>query len=557
MASEAAEPPLSPSPEQEAFELSTTVDPSYIIQLIRQLLPPAHSKESVRQLKRKHAKDVTEGDVHEIRDSEELASEQREDKSSCLTEASMELDRHNMHIQTNTCENLKTIGVPSQRVSEGPQSTSNENEALVGGQNEEALPCKEEDHVPHAPLGSTGGGRDTEEQREEAGCMLWDLAATQSHAEFMVNNHILDVLLAILSVPHSDRLREICLGITGNLACHAEPVKAIVQTSGLPTKIVQSLLVDDAPSLSEACRLLSASLHSEEVDSWIKAIDSREILERVMWIAANTMNSLLLEKSTELLLAMVDCQGSTSSVLLSSLVHLGLPAVLTDLLASEISALNEGTCSHGNVVLDTVLQIAEALSLSDDVAGQLADNLKLYTLACQVIQLSGKEEVGPAGITATVLIANLLAEKEDLFNEVAEDVVLMEQLLELLPSAGDDPGVRNALWSILGRFSNAHTAAYRKGTSATTEVTLTFAHGSKILLEDLQDHGDIEDPEEAETSRGYTAKLDTVDSVVHIMEDWIASHEFKAETSRGYTAKLDTVDSVVHIMEDWIASHEF
>lgn len=43
-------------------------------------------------------------------------------------------------------------------------------------------------------------------------------------------------------------------------------------------------------------RLLSASLHSEQVDSWIKVIDSREVLERVMWIAANTMNSLLLEK---------------------------------------------------------------------------------------------------------------------------------------------------------------------------------------------------------------------------------------------------------------------
>ena len=31
----------------------------------------------------------------------------------------------------------------------------------------------------------------TEEQREEAGCMLWDLAATQSHAEFMVINYLI------------------------------------------------------------------------------------------------------------------------------------------------------------------------------------------------------------------------------------------------------------------------------------------------------------------------------------------------------------------------------
>ena len=43
-------------------------------------------------------------------------------------------------------------------------------------------------------------------------------------------------------------------------------------------------------------RLLSASLHSGEVDSWVKVIDSRDVLQRVMWIAANTMNLQLLEK---------------------------------------------------------------------------------------------------------------------------------------------------------------------------------------------------------------------------------------------------------------------
>lgn len=89
-------------------------------------------------------------------------------------------------------------------------------------------------------------------------------------------------------------------------------------------------------------------------------------------------------------------------------------------------------------------------------------------------------------------------------------MVLMKQLLELLPSASDDPGARNALWSILGRLSLAHVAAHKKGTSATPEVSLAFAHGSKILLEDLQDHQDMEDPDEAETARGYTAKLETV-----------------------------------------------
>jgi len=46
-----------------------------------------------------------------------------------------------------------------------------------------------------------------------------------------------------------------------------------------------------------------------------------------------------------------------------------------------------------DAVLDIVLQIAEALSLSDEFASQLASNQKLFSLACQVIHLSHKDEV--------------------------------------------------------------------------------------------------------------------------------------------------------------------
>lgn len=46
-----------------------------------------------------------------------------------------------------------------------------------------------------------------------------------------------------------------------------------------------------------------------------------------------------------------------------------------------------------DAVLDIVLQIAEALSLSDEFATRLASNKKLFSLACQVIRLSHKDEV--------------------------------------------------------------------------------------------------------------------------------------------------------------------
>ncbi|KAH7287466.1 hypothetical protein KP509_32G057200 [Ceratopteris richardii] len=514
MASEAAEPPVGSSPEQQeeielfTSELSTTVDPSFIIHLIRQLLTSNVDHTLVKQPDQEH-------EAAPVRSPVDGGKERKEGAQQCDSEALFS-SKASKDIEPCKHEGLQVhANSPSVLHQEGrtqverAQLSLENNEALENGNIVKGSASSKDEC---SPSGSQAVCTMPDEQREEAGCMLWDLAATQSHAEFMVKHHVLEVLQTILGTPHSDRLREICLGILGNLACHAEPVKAIVETSGLPTEIIQTLFVDDAPSLSEACRLLSASLHSDQVDSWVKAIESPEVLERVIWIAANTMNSLLLEKSTELLLAMVDCQGSTTSILVSSLVKLGLPAVLTELLASELSAFKDGICSHGNVVLDTLLQIAEALSLCDEAAGKLAENSKLFALACEVIKVSGKEEVGPAGITATVLVANLLAEREDLVCDIFQDVHFVKQLLELLPSAADDPGARNAFWSILETLIFEITSN-ATGYTLSTEVSLVFAHGSRVLLEDLQEHQDIDDHRDVAASRGFTSKLETVSKV--------------------------------------------
>ncbi|CAH8320175.1 unnamed protein product [Eruca vesicaria subsp. sativa] len=73
---------------------------------------------------------------------------------------------------------------------------------------------------------------------EDHGCVLWDLAASSTHAELMVQNLILQVLHANLLVTTSSRIREICLGIIGNLACHEGLLKHIESTSGLVNILV-------------------------------------------------------------------------------------------------------------------------------------------------------------------------------------------------------------------------------------------------------------------------------------------------------------------------------
>ncbi|KAH9298380.1 hypothetical protein KI387_030062, partial [Taxus chinensis] len=281
--------------------------------------------------------------------------------------------------------------------------------------------------------------------------------------------------------------------------------------------------------------LLSAGLHSEEANSWAEALKPEQILRRVMWIAANTMNSQLLQKSTELLLAMVDSQKEAALTLIPPLVYLGLPELLTDLLTCEITAITEGIPAHGDVVLDTILQIGEALSLADKHSQELASDKKLFGLACKVIKISGKDEVGPPGITAAVLVANLLAEEEKLIDEILYDAKFLQNLLQLLPSASDDPGARNALWSVLGRmFDGLETSQEMQASKR--ELVSVLVSQSDLIAEDLDDHREEDTGEDekihfskqsdiATFNKRFKAKIGTVSKMIHVLDDWIKTEE--------------------------------
>ncbi|GLJ12011.1 hypothetical protein SUGI_0181970 [Cryptomeria japonica] len=523
----------SPNPNSQNFETSSLVDPSYIIYLIRQLLPNGAGM--------KHEAQQDRNDINSEKDSNSL--ERVHDKYYLDANGNTEITDTDSAVpsscnhQDNVSKENSTGREINQRktqvvdVFDAMQAVDNH---LVSDERKnidcklevaEALEDEREDIEPKVQ----------EDPQEEAGCVLWDLAANPSHAEFMVENHVLDVLVAMLRISVPDRMREICLGIMGNLACHAVPERAMVTTNGLVQIVVQQLFLNDSPSLSEICRLLSAGLHSEEAISWAEALEPEQILQRIMWIAANTMNSHLLEKSTELLLAMVDSPKEASTSLIPPLVRLGLPELLTDLLTCEITAITEGTPAHGNVVLDTILQIGEALSLADGHSAELASNKKLFDIACKVIKLSGKDEVGPPGITAAVLVANLLAEQEKLIDEILNDPNFLQNLLELLPSVSDDPGARNALWSILGRLFD-NIALSQEMQSIKKELVLVLVSQSDLIAEDLDDHREEDTGEDDKTpfteqaeiatfNKGFKAKIATVNKMVDILDDWIKTEE--------------------------------
>lgn len=523
--------PVRPSlSEVEHFETSTLVDPSYIIHLIRQLLPHAAGV--------KHESQQDENNITSSKDNNPM--ERIQDKSSVTANRNTDITNNDpeapgscnhqgdvsQEISTNRENNQRHMQVEDDHgtsLAEDEFSSVERKNAHLRQEVGEML-----DDTEHTE------SKVQEDLREEAGCVLWDLASNPDHAKFMVENHLLDVLLAMLSVLIPDRMREICLGIMGNLACHAVLERAMVATIGLVQMVVQQLFFEDSPTLSETCRLLSAGLRSGEVVSWGEALQPEQVLQRILWVAANTMNSQLLEKSTELLLAMVDSHKEETSSLLPSLMHLGLPEVLTDLLTCEITAISEGTPAHGEVVLDTLLQIGEALSLTDKYSAQLASNKELFGLAGKVIRLSGKDEVGPPGITAVVLVANLLAEQEKLIDEVLYDANFLNNLLELLPSASDDPGARNALWSVLGRMFGILATSQEIGPSRRDLVSVLARH-SVLIAEDLDDHRDDDNGEDDKRlferansvsfNKGFKSKISTVSKMVHLLNDWITLDE--------------------------------
>lgn len=305
---------------------------------------------------------------------------------------------------------------------------------------------------PEGRSGSLEGDRDgtpSVAPQQEAGCMLWDLAADAGHAQFLLEQKICDVVLMILSAGHSERLGEIALGILANLACHKETAGQVTKWPGLQARVVQELGGMDPPTLTEVCRLLSAGLHSgdesEEREagdlaegkdmsregsgegdprlergdaaSWAQVLHSEDTLERLLWIAENTNHPPLQEKSLEVLLALL---SKFSPLVLSKLLTLGLPARLTSMLQTEVEALGGEREEEGCVALDLLLQVGEALSLNPVSSAALVRDSGLCTAVGSVMRLAAKEDLGSAVGSATILLANLVSERRSLVGPLAE-----------------------------------------------------------------------------------------------------------------------------------------
>ncbi|KAL9677777.1 hypothetical protein QQ045_015613 [Rhodiola kirilowii] len=460
-----------PAPHDELFDVSTTVDPSYIISLIRRLLPP----------------------------NEKSSSESGQGNDSCHASGEAILDGVIEYNDMDTADYCGQQCQPSEIDEDVMREAAKKGDSKVW---------------------------------EESGCVLWDLSATKTHAEFM----------------------EICLGIIGNLSCHDLPRKQIVYTKGLVDMIVDQLFSDDTPCLCEVCRVITLGLQGTDSGTWAEALQSENILTRLLWIIENALNSQLIEKSVQFLLTIIESPREEVSILLPPLIKLGVPNLLIKLLNFEMNILTNEHASERYSVLELILSTIEALSVIDDHSQELSSSEELVHLLCSLIKFPDKFEVANCCVSAAVLIANILSDKVDVASELSTDLSFIQGLLDIFPYASNDLQASSALWTVLARILLKVEES---------KMSLTRLHQYVSLLVSNTDH--IEDGlldsqsagsphlETSISSFKPSAKTISLNKIITILNYWTAAEEEKpdaGEDSNHVSAEINLASGVCNLNKE-------
>ncbi|XP_051004557.1 protein SAAL1 [Acomys russatus] len=151
-------------------------------------------------------------------------------------------------------------------------------------------------------------GSDDEEQEVELAeemeneiCRVWDMSMDEDVALFLQEFKAPDIFMGVLAKSRCPRLREICVGILGNMACFQEICASISNCEDQGQVILQCLCDSDPPTLLETSRLLLTCLSQAEVASvWVERIrEHPSIYASICFIMSSSTNADLLVKVGE------------------------------------------------------------------------------------------------------------------------------------------------------------------------------------------------------------------------------------------------------------------
>ncbi|XP_008003261.2 protein SAAL1 isoform X3 [Chlorocebus sabaeus] len=140
-----------------------------------------------------------------------------------------------------------------------------------------------------------------DEEMENEICRVWDMSMDEDVALFLQEFNAPDIFMGVLAKSKCPRLREICVGILGNMACFQEICVSISSDKNLGQVLLHCLYDSDPPTLLETSRLLLTCLSQAEVASvWVERIrEHPAIYDSVCFIMSSSTNVDLLVKVGE------------------------------------------------------------------------------------------------------------------------------------------------------------------------------------------------------------------------------------------------------------------
>ncbi|XP_006749324.2 protein SAAL1 [Leptonychotes weddellii] len=140
-----------------------------------------------------------------------------------------------------------------------------------------------------------------DEEMENEICRVWDMSMDEDVALFLQEFNAPDIFMGVLAKSKCPRLREICVGILGNMACFQEICVSISSDKNLGQVLLHCLYDSDPPTLLETSRLLLTCLSQTEVASvWVERIwEYPAIYDSICFIMSSSTNVDLLVKVGE------------------------------------------------------------------------------------------------------------------------------------------------------------------------------------------------------------------------------------------------------------------
>ncbi|XP_058402072.1 protein SAAL1 [Diceros bicornis minor] len=140
-----------------------------------------------------------------------------------------------------------------------------------------------------------------DEEMENEICRVWDMSMDEDVALFLQEFNAPDIFMGVLAKSRCPRLREICVGILGNMACFQEICVSISSDKNLGQVLLHCLYDSDPPTLLETSRLLLTCLSQMEVASvWVERIrEHPAIYDSICFIMSSSTNVDLLVKVGE------------------------------------------------------------------------------------------------------------------------------------------------------------------------------------------------------------------------------------------------------------------